>query len=153
MAIGCPTWAIAGAVALQLLLPACSLRKAAPSNTGEAPPAATGSAAPAPPKRRETKEPSTKDPAAKPPFGYRRMAVGGLAATTEGSAVVLLDESERRGLVLDAKGGSARSIALKVEHRRDERNLTRDLLYEVVRKRGGDVLSVRVDRVENEIFY
>src|SRR3954469_16416133 len=98
MAIGSLKWAIAGAVALELLLPACTLHKAAPSDSGEAPPAATGSAAPAPPKRRETKEPSTKDPAAKPPFGYRRMAVGGVAPTSEGNAVVLLDENERRGL-------------------------------------------------------
>jgi hypothetical protein len=41
----------------------------------DAPPAATGSAAPAQPKRRESKEPSTKDPSLRPPTTYRRLAV------------------------------------------------------------------------------
>ena len=138
---------------MELLLPACSLRKAAPTDGGDAPPAATGSAAPAPPKRRETKEPSSKDPSAKPPAGYRRMAVGGIAPTTEGNAVVLMDESARRGLVLHAPGTAARAIALRLEHKHAERPPTHDLLDTVVQQRGGDILSVRVDRVENEVFY
>src|SRR5215831_13829067 len=83
-----------------VLLTACSERGASPSHG--APPAATGSAAPATPKRHES-----KDPASKPPQGYRRMAVGGVTPTSGGSAVVLTDEEARRGLVLRSAGSEA----------------------------------------------
>jgi bifunctional DNase/RNase len=81
------------------------------------------------------------------------MAVGGVAPTTEGNAVVLLDESERRCLVLYGNGGEAHSVALRLDHRHPERALARDLLHDVVQRLGGDILSVRVDRIENEVFY
>ena len=79
------------------------------------------------------------------------MAVGGVAPTTEGNAVVLLDEGAKRALVLYGNGAGARSVALKDRH--VEQSLARDMLRDFVQKLGGDVLSVRVDRVENEIFY
>jgi bifunctional DNase/RNase len=81
------------------------------------------------------------------------MAVGGVAPTNEGNAVVLMDDAEHRGLVLFVGGTEALSIALRLEQRRYERPLTHDLLDSVVRELGGDVVSVRVDRLENDIYF
>jgi bifunctional DNase/RNase len=81
------------------------------------------------------------------------MAVGGLAPTTEGNAVVLMDEGAKRALVLYGNGAGAHSVAVKDDHRHVEQSLARNLLRDFVQKLGGNVLSVRVDRVENEIFY
>jgi len=142
------TWALVAAAALSA---ACSHPEPRPAE--RAPPAASGSAEPVQQKRRESKEPPTRDPSTKPPAGYRRMAVGGLAPTSEGNAVVLMDDTARRGLVLYVSGTEALSIALRLEHRRLDRPLTHDLLDGIVRKLGGDVVSVRVDRIEDEVFY
>src|SRR6185312_17571981 len=51
------------------------------------------STVPAPPPRehRESAEPPVLDPTKRPPAGYRRMAVGGVAPTNEGNAFVLMD--------------------------------------------------------------
>jgi len=134
-----------------LLMLSCGAHDAAPA--GAAPPAASGSAAPAPPKRRESKEPSTKDPSIKPPIGYRRMALGGIAPTPAGNAVVLMDEQARRGLLLRTRGSDALSIALRVDRTRGERLPSRSSLADVVRKYGGDVVNVRVDRLEDDVFH
>jgi bifunctional DNase/RNase len=116
-------------------------------------PAPKGSAAPPPRERRESAEPPTLDPAMKPPPGYRRMAVGGVAPVKSGSAIVLMDDSAKRGLVLLLGDQEALSIVAPVDHRRDDRPLTHDLLGVAVKKLGADVISVRVDRVEDEVFY
>jgi uncharacterized protein len=81
------------------------------------------------------------------------MTVGGLAPSAEGNAIVLMDDTARRGLVLYVAGTEALSIALRLEHKHFERPLTHDLLDSIVRKLGGDVVSVRVDRFEDEVFY
>lgn len=127
----------------------CAAHESTPA--GGTAPAAPGSAAPAVPKHREPKEPATKDPSIKAPIGYKRMALGGIAPTPAGNAVVLMDEQGRRGLLLRTDG-DAPSIALRVDHAR-ERTGTRPLLSDVVRKMGADVVSVRVDRVEDDTFH
>jgi bifunctional DNase/RNase len=81
------------------------------------------------------------------------MAVGGVAPTNEGNAVVLMDDAAHRGLVLFVGGTEALSIAVRLEQRRFERPLTHDLLDSVVTKLGGEVVSVRVDRLEDDVFF
>jgi bifunctional DNase/RNase len=81
------------------------------------------------------------------------MAVGGVAPTNEGNAVVLLDDAAHRGLVLFVGGTEALSIAVRLEQRRYERPLTHDLLDSVVTKLGAEVVSVRVDRLEDDVFF
>jgi bifunctional DNase/RNase len=144
-------WALAGSIACgSTLMMSCAAHESSPA--GDAPPAASGSAAPAPPKRRESKEPSTKDPSiSKPPIGYRRMALGGIAPTSAGNAVVLMEEQARRGLLLRTHGSDALSIALRVDGTRGDRG-AHSSLADVVRKFGGEVLSVRVDRLEDDVF-
>ena len=79
------------------------------------------------------------------------MALGGIAPTPAGNAVVLMDEQGRRGLLVRTDGETP-SIALRVEHAR-ERAGARPLLSDIVRKMGADVVSVRVDRVEDDAFH
>ena len=45
------------------------------------------------------------------------------------------------------------SIQLRLDGRTFKRPLTHDLVDSVLARLGGEVLSVRVDRVEDEIFY
>jgi len=80
------------------------------------------------------------------------MAFGGIAPTPDGNAVVLMDEQGRRGLLLRTEGGDAPSIALRVDHGR-ERGGARPLLGDVVRKMGADIVSVRVDRVDDDALH
>jgi bifunctional DNase/RNase len=119
-------------------------------------PAPKGSAAPPVRERPESAEPPTRDPSARPPAGYRRMAVGGVAPTNAGNArdaIVLMDDSARRGLLLVIGGKDAVPVALPFEPTGVERPLTRNLLYAAVKKLGGEVVSVRVDRLEDDVFY
>ncbi|HEX4338640.1 MAG TPA: bifunctional nuclease domain-containing protein [Polyangiaceae bacterium] len=144
-------WLLAGALACESTLMSCAAHESTPAI--DTPPAASGSAAPAPSKRRESKEPSTKDPSIiKPPIGYRRMALGGILPTPAGNAVVLMDEQGRRGLLLRAHGSDALSIALRVDPTHGERASAHSSLADVVRKFGGDVVSVRVDRLDDDAF-
>jgi bifunctional DNase/RNase len=134
-----------------LLWTACSSDKPVPTERPTPSPSAT---APSPQReRRESAEPPTTDPTKKPPAGYRRMAVGGVAPTTDGNAVVLTDEAGKRGLVLFVAGTEALSITMRLEKRHPDRPLTHDLLDSVLKKLGGDVVSVRVDRIEDDVFY
>jgi bifunctional DNase/RNase len=116
-------------------------------------PAPKDIAAPPARERPESAEPPKRDPSAKPPVGYRRMAVGGVAPTKAGSAIVLMDDSARRGLLLVIGRKEAVPVAVPFERAGVERPLTHDLLYAAVKKLGGDVVSVRVDRLEDDVFY
>jgi bifunctional DNase/RNase len=81
------------------------------------------------------------------------MAIGGIAPSEQGTAVVLTDDEARTGLLIFVGGTEALSIALRLEHKKYERPLTHDLLDSVVKKLGGDIVSVRVDRLEDDVFY
>lgn len=138
-------------VAGAALVIACSHGKSTPPNRGGAPP--HGSTGPAAPRERREADPPITDPSKKPPAGYKRMAIGGIAPSERGNAVVLTDETGRTGLLIFVGGSEALSIALRLEHKKYERPLTHDLLDDVVRKLGADVVSVRVDRLEDDVFY
>lgn len=138
-------------VASAAMLCGCSHAKPRPDKSHAAPP--SGSAAPAAPHERREAEPPVLDPSKKPPAGYKRMAIGGIAPSEEGNAVVLTDDQSKTGLVIFVGGSEALSIALRLEHKKNERPLTHDLLDDVVRKLGGDIVSVRVDKLEDNVFY
>jgi bifunctional DNase/RNase len=137
-------------VAAAALLFGCSRGKFSPSR-GDPPP--RGSSGPSAPRDRHETDAPLSDPSKKPPAGYKRMAVGGIAPTEHGSAVVLADDSAKTGLLIFVGGSEALSIALRLEHKKYERPLTHDLLDNVLKKLGGDVVSVRVDRLEDDVFY
>jgi bifunctional DNase/RNase len=81
------------------------------------------------------------------------MAVGGIAPTSDGNAVVLMDDTAHRGLMLAVGSAEAQSISLHLEQRKRSGALIHDLLDSVVKKLGGDVTGVRVDRLEDSTFY
>ena len=87
------------------------------------------------------------------PKGYRSMLVGGVAPAPGGSAVVLVDTPGDIAVPIFIGGAEAMSIQLRLDGRTFKRPLTHDLVDSVLARLGGEVLSVRVDRVEDEIFY
>jgi bifunctional DNase/RNase len=89
---------------------------------------------------------------AKPPTGYLEMTVAGVVGTEGGSAVVLVDPARSIGIPVFIGGTEALSIQLRLEGKKYERPLTHDLLDQMIKKLGGRVVAVRVDRIENEIF-
>ncbi|MCC6897783.1 MAG: bifunctional nuclease family protein [Polyangiaceae bacterium] len=125
-------------VALVLVAPACSklrepLRKA-------------GIVAKAP-----TATPSPT-PAAGP--GYVRVRVGGVTRLPHGGdAVLLVEDGKRRALPIFIGGTEALSIQLRLKKQPFVRPLTHDLLDASIRKLGGKVESVRVDKIESNVFH
>ena len=87
------------------------------------------------------------------PKGYRSMSVGGVAPAPGGSAVVLVDAPGDIAVPIFIGGAEAMSIQLRLDGRAFKRPLTHDLVDSVLARLGGEVSSVRVDRVEDEIFY
>ena len=85
------------------------------------------------------------------PKGYQPMSVGGVAPG--GSAVVLVDGPGDIAVPIFIGGAEAMSIQLRLDGRAFKRPLTHDLVDSVLARFGGEVASVRVDRVEDEIFY
>jgi bifunctional DNase/RNase len=84
------------------------------------------------------------------------MAIGGMAPQNVGTAIVLTDDSEGRGLLLRLGPKDAVPIALPFGHvlsKGYDRPLNRDLLYAAIRDLGGDLRSVRIDRLEDDVFY
>ena len=114
----------------------------APAVSGVAAP----SAAPTPAPRRVAESP-------KVPKGYVTMVVGGVAPTSRGSAVVLTDSKKRVGVPIFVGGTEALSIALRLNDQPYERPLTHDLLDDIMHELGGDVVAVRVDKLQDNVFH
>lgn len=117
-------------------------------------PSALGSSAPpkassAPPTA------SSRVPAdpSQPPPGFVQVRVGGVTPTTQGSAVLLVDDERRRALVVFIGETEALSIQLRLQGTRYKRPLTHDLVDNMLDHLGARVQSVRVDRLEDDIFY
>lgn len=98
------------------------------------------------PLRRQTREPML-------PTGFVRVSVGGLVPTPNGNAVLLVQDGTRRAVPIFIGDTEALSIRLRLEKRHFERPLTHDLLDSMLRRLGGHVESVRVERLEDNIFY
>ena len=88
------------------------------------------------------------------PSGYVTVSVGGMARMPGGGdAVLLVDQRTKRVLPISIGGTEALSIQLRIQKKAYKRPLTHDLLETVIAKLGGRVLSVRVDKLEDSIFY
>jgi uncharacterized protein len=81
------------------------------------------------------------------------MTVGGIAPTPQGNAVLLIDEDKKLGIPIFIGEAEALSIQLRLEKRRYDRPLTHDLLDSMMGKLGGHVESVRVDKVQDNIYF
>ena len=112
-----------------------------------------GAPAPSPAAQPEPVEPQNAGDADVVMHEYVKMEVGGVAETGEGHAVLLIDEPREQGLVIFIGDTEALSIKLRLQHLRFQRPLTHDLIDDMLRRFGSNVRSVRVDRVEDEIYY
>jgi bifunctional DNase/RNase len=124
--------------------------RAQASASGPAPaapaPAAAGEKPAAPPN-----EPSAESTGT--PNGYVKMSVGGVAPTSAGEAVLLVDTLTNVAIPIFIGGTEALSIQLRLEKREFARPLTHDLYDATLKKLGGRVESVRVDRLQNNTYY
>ncbi len=89
----------------------------------------------------------------RPPAGYIRMVVGGVAPTQQGNAVLLSDAAGTVGLPIFVGEGEALSILVRLRQHPYSRPLTHDLLDTIVRRLGGSIESVRIDSVKNNVFF
>ncbi|HEU5072721.1 MAG TPA: bifunctional nuclease family protein [Polyangiaceae bacterium] len=156
------------AAALALLLVGCDRREpdaslAAPSATAASSATAAPSSAAAPsssaaplgsaiPMPHPGPSAVPSDPA-KPPNGFVRVRVGGVMPAGQGNAVLLVDDKKQRALVVFIGETEALSIQLRLQGTRYKRPLTHDLIDTMLDNLGARVQSVRVDRLEDDIFY
>jgi len=84
-----------------------------------------------------------------------RVRVGGItgAGAGQGNAVLLVDDERQRALVVFIGETEALSIQLRLQGTRYKRPLTHDLIDTMLDHLGARVLNVRVDRLEDDIFY
>jgi bifunctional DNase/RNase len=106
-----------------------------------------------PPNASSAREVPTSRAAETPPAGYAPMTVGGVAPTSHGNAVILTDPGETLGVFIFVGGTEALSLALRLSHRHYERPLTHDLLDNMLSRMEARIVSVRVDKLEEEVFH
>lgn len=87
------------------------------------------------------------------PRGFVQMTVGGVAPTAQGNAVLLVDAEKKLGIPIFIGQAEALAIQLRLEKRRYDRPLTHDLMDSMMGKLGGRVESVRVDKVQDNIYF
>jgi bifunctional DNase/RNase len=135
-----PGWLLVGAVLSSM---GCDEHKASPAglSASTTPATPSASAAHAPRNPRE------------PPRGFVLVRVGGITPTAQGNAVLLVDELRQRALVVFIGDTEALSIQLRLQGTKYKRPLTHDLLDNMLQHLGARVESVRVDRLEDDIFY
>ncbi len=142
------------AVALSTLLVVFALEGCGGRSAAAAPSAAPPSSAPgaalSDPKNQAKARRAERT---KPPPGYVRMIVGGVAPTPQGNAVLLSDEAGTVGLPIFVGQGEALSILVRLRQHPYQRPLTHDLLDTILRRLGGSIESVRVDAVKNNVFF
>jgi bifunctional DNase/RNase len=118
--------------------------------------AACGASAPPPPLvsiERHAQPRQASESAGIPP-GYVEAKVMQVLAVAEGNgAVLLVDETDTLVLPIFIGGTEAISIDARMRGQARPRPLTHDLYDATVRKLGGKLVKVHVDKLENETFH
>lgn len=81
------------------------------------------------------------------------MQVGGVTPTDRGNALLLVDPESHRAIPIFIGDSEALSIQLRLQKRHFQRPLTHDLLDAMVRRLDAKIESVRVDKLEDDVFY
>lgn len=97
-------------------------------------------------------KPASVSKAPRPPAGYVEMSVLGVAATGDGQAVLLVDETKTAVLPIFIGGTEALSIDLRHRRKRYQRPLTHDLFDDMMRELGGKLVKVQVDDISGHTF-
>ncbi len=87
------------------------------------------------------------------PDGFVQVRVGGITPTVQGNAVLLVDDDKQRALVVFIGDTEALSIQLRMQGTKYKRPLTHDLIDNMLEQLDASVDSVRVDRLQDDIFY
>jgi hypothetical protein len=87
------------------------------------------------------------------PQGFVTVEVAGVYPTPSGNAVFLVHGSTARAVPIFIGDTEALSIDLRLRKQRHDRPLTHDLLDSMLHRLGGQIESVRVERVEDDVFY
>ena len=118
-------------------------------------PVPTAARAPKPPPPAAAKDDQQKQEthAVPAPRGFVQMTVGGVAPTAQGNAVLLVDSEKKLGIPIFIGQAEALAIQLRLEKRRYDRPLTHDLMDSMMGKLGGRVESVRVDKVQDNVYF
>ena len=131
-------------IALLGLTPGCAKLRAKLHKAPTAAAAPATSAVPAPPPSAEIAVPS----------GYARMRVAGVTRLPQaGDAVLLVEDGRKRALPIFIGGTEALSIQLRLKKQPFTRPLTHDLLDSSIQRLGARVESVRVDKIESNVFH
>jgi hypothetical protein len=116
---------------------------------------ACGSSPPPPPAAPAAPRPKPAEPSEQAglPAGYVEAQVLRVAATHEGAAVLLLDESSGSVLPIFIGGTEATSIDLRQRGVPPQRPLTHDLLDAIVKRMRGTLVKVQVDELRDGVFF
>jgi bifunctional DNase/RNase len=87
------------------------------------------------------------------PKGFVEVSVKAVIPTTHGNAVMLVDQQARRALLVFLGETEALSIHLRLEGEQYKRPLTHDLFDDVLDGLSARVHSVRVDRLDGDVFF
>lgn len=88
-----------------------------------------------------------------PPSTHLEMTVAAVAATEQGSKVVMLvDGTDKVALPIFVGASEALSIELRLHKERYQRPLTHDLLDSVMHKLGGQIEKVHVDELRDNVY-
>ncbi len=96
--------------------------------------------------------PPVADAAKAPSAAFLEMFVAGVMPTPDGHTMVLVNAEERVLLPVGVGLPEALSIHGRLEHLRASRPLTHDLLDEVLKRLGGEVVRVQIDDLRDDVF-
>jgi len=123
---------------------------AATTDAGPSAPAASTSAT----SSRAAALPSPSGQVPLPPReGYRAVQVGGVSYGKDGNVVLLVDAAANVAVPIFVGPTEALSIELRLDGRRYRRPLTHDLFDATVRRLGGAVERVTIDRLVEDTFH
>jgi uncharacterized protein len=149
-------WVAVGMVSAICALSACQRLRLHERRSGATPASASAAAArsrpPAGPIASAPSLPSAADVRPSTPPHYVEVSVGAVGPTPHGNVVLLLDPSKHRAVPIFIGESEAFSIKLRLAHRSYPRPLSHDLLEAILRKFGGRVEQVRIERVVDNAY-
>ena len=88
----------------------------------------------------------------RPPDGFLEMRAAGVIPTEHGPAVLLT--TQKRDVLVPIFIGETEALSIDLRLRRQEysRPLTHDLLDAVLREVGGEIVSVQIDAIQEDVF-
>ena len=96
--------------------------------------------------------PPGTEPASSAPAAFLEMFVAGVVPTPDGHTMVLVNAEEKVLLPVGIGLPEALSIHGRLEHRHATRPLTHDLLDEMLKRLGGEVVRVQINDLQDDVF-